>query len=170
MRLQLAGALKQAAATTPGYNRDAVEVRYLKALRVDGIPGVFPGTQGQPAPKDPKLVIEETKIQGRMAEQDKALQAQMQQFAMTLQEEQRVNNAKIGELEAKAMNEAANAQTEQAYAQVAIINTEIARIRAENEHINARIEHLLAAAKIQSEHHIGIQGLATSQTTKKAPA
>ena len=170
MRLQLAGALKQAAATTPGYNRDAVEVRYLKALRVDGIPGVFPGTQGQPAPKDPKLVIEETKIQGRMAEQDKALQAQMQQFAMTLQEEQRVNNAKIGELEAKAMNEAANAQTEQAYAQVAIINTEIARIRAENEHINARIEHLLAAAKIQSDHHIGIQGLATSQTTKKAPA
>ena len=170
MRLQLAGALKQAAATTPGYNKDAVEIRFLKALRVDGIPSVFPGTQGQPPAKDPKLVIEETKIKGRLEEQAHALQADMQKFAITLQEEQRINNAKITELEAKAQNEAANAQTEVAYAQVALINAEISRVKAENEHINTRIEHLLTAAKIQSDHHIGIQGLATSQTTKKAPA
>jgi chaperonin GroES len=170
MRLQLAGALKQAAATTPGYNKDAVEIRFLKALRVDGIPSVFPGTQGQPPAKDPKLVIEETKIKGRLEEQAHALQADMQKFAITLQEEQRINNAKIAELEAKAQNEAANAQTEVAYAQVALINAEISRVKAENEHINTRIEHLLSAAKIQSDHHIGIQGLATSQTTKKAPA
>lgn len=169
MRLQMAGALKQAAMSTPGYDRDAVEVRYLKALRVEGIQAVFPGTKGQPPAKDPKLVIEETKIQGRLAEQDKLLQHQMQQFAMTLQEEQRLNNAKITELEAKSQNEAANAQTEQAYAQVAIINTEISRVKAENEHIATRIDQLLKAAKIESDHHIGIQGLATSQTTKKAP-
>ena len=167
MRLQMAGALKQAAMTTPGYNRDAVEVRYLKALRIDGIPAVFPGTQGQPPAKDPKLQIEETKIQGRLQEQQLALQAQMQQFAITLEEEKRMNNAKIIELMAKAQNEAANAQTEQAYAQVAIINAEIARVRAENEHINTRIEHLLSAAKIQSAHNIGIQGLATGQERSK---
>tara|TARA_R110000868_G_scaffold94340_7_gene260324 strand:- start:60 stop:2132 length:2073 start_codon:yes stop_codon:yes gene_type:complete len=167
MRLQMAGALKQAAMTTPGYNRDAVEVRYLKALRIDGIPAVFPGTQGQPPAKDPKLQIEETKIQGRLQEQQLALQAQMQQFAITLEEEKRMNNAKIIELMAKAQNEAANAQTEQAYAQVAIINAEIARVRAENEHINTRIEHLLSAAKIQSAHNIGIQGLATGQEKAK---
>jgi len=154
MRLQLAGALKQAAASTPGYNRDAVEVRYLKALRVEGIKEVFQGTQGQPPQKDPKLVIEEAKIAGRAQEMQQTLQAQMQQFAMTLQEEQRLNNAKIGELQAKAMNEAASAQTEQAYAQVAIMNTEISRIKAENEHINTRIEHILAAAKIESDHYI----------------
>jgi chaperonin GroES len=163
MRLQLAGALKQAAATTPGYNKDAVEKRYLKALRVDNIEEVFQGTEGQPPQKDPKLVIEETKIQGRLAEQDKLLQAEMQKFVITLQEEQRVNNAKITELEAKAQNEAANAQTEQAYAQVAIINAEISRVRAENEHLNTRTEQLLKAAKIQSDHHIGMQGVATAQ-------
>ena len=163
MRLQMAGALKQAAMTTPGYNRDAVEVRYLKALRIDGIPLVFSGTQGQPPAKDPKLQIEEVKIQGRLQEQQIALQAHMQEFAITLEEEKRMNNAKIVELMAKAQNEAANAQTEQAYAQVAIINAEIARVRAENEHINTRIEHLLSAAKIQVAHQIGIQGLATGQ-------
>jgi hypothetical protein len=153
--------------TTPGYNRDAVEVRYLKALRIDGIPLIFTGTQGQPPAKDPKLQIEETKIQGRLQEQQIALQTQMQQFAITLEEEKRMNNAKIIELMAKAQNEAANAQTEQAYAQVAIINAEIARVRAENEHINTRIEHLLSAAKIQSAHNIGIQGLATGQERSK---
>jgi len=167
MRLQLALTLKQAAASTPGYNKDLVETRFLKALRVEGIPAIFPGTQGQPPAKDPKLVIEETKIQGRLAEQDKALQLEMQKFVITLQEEQRLNNAKILELQAKAQNEAANAQTEVAYAQVAIINAEISRVKAENEHINTRIEHLLTAAKIQSDHHIGIQGLATAQSEKK---
>ena len=91
----------------------------------------------------------------------------MQQFAITLQEEQRLNNAKIAELMAKSQNEAANAQTEVAYAQVAIINAEISRVKAENEHINTRIEHLLAAAKIQSDHHIGMQGLVTSQKPRR---
>lgn len=164
MRLQLAGALKQAAATTPGYNRDEVELRYLKALRVDGVKSVFPGTAGQPPAKDPKLVIEEAKIQGRLAEQDRALQAQMQQFVITLQEEQRLNNAKIAQLEAQAMNESASAQTEQAYAQVAIINAEISRVRVENEHINTRIEHLLSATKLKLEDK------KISTTAKKEPA
>jgi len=166
MRIQLAGALKQAAATTPGYNRDAVERRYLKALRVESPSEVFQGTEGQPPQKDPKLAIEEAKIQGRLAEQDKLLQSQMQQFVFTLQEEQRLNNAKILELEAKAQNEAANAQTEQAYAQVAIINAEISRMRIENEHLNARTEQLLKAAKIQSDHQIGLKGAATGEETK----
>lgn len=169
MRLQLAITLKQAAATSPGYNKDEVERRFLKALRVDAIETVYQGTEGQPPAKDPKLVIEETKIQGRLQEQQIALQAAMQQFVITLQEEQRLNNAKILELQAKAQNEAANAQTEVAYAQVAIINAEISRVKAANEQINTRVEHLLKAAKIQSDHHIGIQGLATSQTTKKEP-
>lgn len=149
MRLQQAGALKQAAMTTPGYNKDAVERRYLKALRIEGIQEVFQGTEGQPPAKDPKLVLEETKIQGRLAEQDKALQAQMQQFVITLQEEQRLNNAKIAQLQAQAMNEAASAQTEAAYAQVALINAEISRVKTENDHINRRIEHLLSAAKLE---------------------
>ena len=155
MRLQQAGALKQAAMSTPGYNRDAVEVRYLKALRIDGIKEVFQGTAGQPPAKDPKVALEETKIQGRLAEQDRELQARMQEFVMQLQEEQRLNNAKIAQLQAQAMNEAASAQTEAAYAQVAMINAEISRVKVQNEHINARIEHMLKATDIQVKHEIG---------------
>lgn len=157
MKLQLAGALKSAAMSTPGYNKDAVEIRYLKALRVDGIKSVFPGTEGQTPPKDPKLVIEETKIQGRMAEQDKELQARMLEFVATMEEEKRVNNAKIMGLMAKAQNESASAQTEQAYAQVAIINAEISSIKTENERLNTRSEQMLKLLKIQSDHQVGIK-------------
>jgi len=152
MRLQMAGALKQAAATTAGYDRDAVEVRYLKALRVDGIQTVFPGTKGQAPQKDPKLAIEEAKIAGRAQEQQTAIQAEMQRFAIELQEEQRVNNAKIMQLTAQAQNEAASAQTEAAYAQVAIINAQISQTKTENERLNSQIEHMLAALKIQADH------------------
>ena len=167
MRLQQAVGLKQAAATTPGYNKDAVETRYLKALRIDNIPEVFQGTQGQPPAKDPKLVIEEAKIQGRLAEQERALEAQMQQFVVSLQEEQRVNNAKIVELQAKAQNEAANAQTEVVYAQVALVNAQIADMKRQNEHINKRIEQMLAAAKIDSDHELGMKAADKPAESKK---
>jgi chaperonin GroES len=168
MRLQLATQVKVAAQTTPGYNKDEVEKRYLKALRVDGMETLFPGTAGTPPPKDPKLVIEETKIAGRLKEQEAELAARQQEFVITLQEERIMNNAKIMELQAKAQNESANAQTEQAYAQVAIMNAEISRVRSQNESLNTRIEHFLAALKIKSDHHIGIRGLATGQEGKKA--
>ncbi len=154
MKLQLATALKTSAASTPGYDHDAVEMRFLKALHVDAPEQVFPGTKGQPPAKDPKLVIEETKIQGRLQEQQLELQARQQEFTITLMEERRVNNAKILELMAKADNESANAQTEQAYAQVAMINAQISMVKDRNEHINAKIEHLLKAAEIRSNHMI----------------
>ena len=170
MRLQLAMTLKQAAATTLGYNKDEVEKRFLSALRVDAPQIVFPGSQGMEQPKDPKVQVAEIKEQGSTQRQQLELQASREEFMIELMEERRVNNAKIMELEAKSANESANAQTEVAYAQVAMINAEISRVKIANESLNKRIEHLLAAAKIQSDHHIGIKGLVTGQESKKAAA
>ena len=166
MRIQLAGALKQSAAATPGYDHDAVEMRWLKALHVDAPEQVFPGTKGQPPAKDPKLVIEETKIQGRLQELQLELQARQQEFAITLMEERKLNNAKIIELMAKADEASANAQSEQAYAQVAMVNAQITSIKSANERINARIEHLLRAAEIESRREIELKKLAKPE--KKA--
>lgn len=168
MRLQLAGALKQAAATTPGYNKDAVERRFLKALHVDAIDEVFKGTEGMPPPKDPMLAIEElrsqTKLQGKqmdaeatqaeLAIRDKELMLEGQKFIMELQEEQRVNNAKIMDLMAQSQEAAANAQSEQAYAQVALINAEISRAQMASKHVTTLLEretkHYLAALETRT--------------------
>jgi len=163
MRFTQAQAIAAAATAVPGYNMDEVQKRFLKALRVENIEAVFPGTQGQPPAKDPKLAIAELKMQGEMQLAQMELQAQREQFALELMEERRVNNAKIVELMAKAENESANAQTEQAYAQVAFINTQISLTKSRNEALNTRIEQMLRAVELKSKHRIGIQGLATSQ-------
>lgn len=152
MKLQLAGALKQSAASTPGYDHDAVEMRWLKALHVDAPEQVFPGTKGQPPAKDPKLVIAETKEAGAAQRLQLTLQSQQQEMVITLLETRRVNNAKIIELMAKAEQASANAQSEQAYAQVAAINAQIAAAKNDSEHINAQIEHILKIADLKLTH------------------
>lgn len=155
-RVQLATMLKGAAATTPGYDHDAVEMRFLKALKVDAPQQVFPGTKGAPPPKDPKLQVAELKEQGATQRQAQELQARQQEFIMELMEERRLNNAKIVELYAKADEASANAENEEAYAQVAAINAEIAAAKHANDAVNAQIDHMLRAIEIRSRHIVGL--------------
>ena len=162
MRVQLAGALKQAAMTTPGYNRDEVEKRYLKALRIEGIENVFPGTQGAPPPEDPKVTIAKLKLAGDEKLTVMEIQARQQEFIASLMEERRMNDAKILELMARAQESAANAQSEQAYAQVAAMNAQISVAKTHSDHLNAQIEHMLKAAEIRSTHEIGMKEKASA--------
>lgn len=158
-RVQLATAVKQSAMTTPGYNRDEVEKRWLKAMKVQAIDSLFPGTNGAPPPEDPKVTIAKMKEQGNTQRFEAELQVRNQEFVITMMEEQRLNNAKIIQLTAQAAKLEADAQSEQQYAQVATINAMIGEIKARNEHLNSQIDHLLRAAEIESKHQIA--------TTKK---
>lgn len=167
-RVQLAAAVKAAAQTTPGYNKDEVERRYLRALQVEGIEQLFPGTAGTPPPKDPKVALQELKEQGATQRLQMELQAQQQEFAMTLMEERRVNNAKILDLMASADEAAANAQSEQAYAQVAMVNAEITKLKSRNEVVNSRIDALLRAAELRSGHTIEMKKLEAPATGSAA--
>lgn len=166
MKLQIAGTLVQRAAVVPGYNKDAVERRFLSALHVDAPGEIFQGSEGMEPPKDPKLLIQEVKEQGASQRLQMELQAEAQQFVIELMEQRRLNNAKIIELMASAENESANAQTEIAYAQVAMVNAEISRIKIANESLNKRIEHFLEAARLRSEHALEVKAIEASKTTK----
>lgn len=159
MGVQRASLLKQAAATTPGYNLDEVEKRFLKALKIDAIDVVFPGTEGAPPPEDPKLALE--KLKGQNAQQllQMELQAEAQQFQMELLEERRLNNAKIIELMAKAENAAASAATEETYAQVATINAEISQLKARNDALAGRVDRMLKMSKIDDDYDLGLRSL-----------
>lgn len=153
-RIQIATAVKQAAASTPGYNHDAVERRWLKAMQVSAPDEVFTGTEGAPPPKDPKLVIQEAKDAAAMQRLQIELQSRQLEFVANQQEEQRLNNAKIIELMASAQNQAASAQTEASYAQVAAINAEVSLLKTRNEALNQRIEHTLRALELESSHRL----------------
>lgn len=149
-KVQQAMTLKQLAATTPGYDRDAVERRVLKALQIDAPDQVFKGANGTPPPEDPKLTIEKLKLKQKQLE----LQQDNQHFIATLMEEQKVNNATIINLISQAQEHAANAQSEAAYAQVAMINAQISQAETRNKAIQAHVEAILRAAEIASNVRI----------------
>jgi chaperonin GroES len=173
MKIQQAVALKSAAMSTPGYDKDAVELRFLRALRVEKPEELFKGGANQPPPPDPRVQTAQIKAQTDAAQLQAdmqlaamELQAKQQEFAISLLEERRLNNAKILELMAKAEEAAANAQSEQAYAQVALVNAQISQLKGANEHIVSRVQTLLKAAEIQADHDLRLKELAA----KKAAA
>lgn len=146
----------------PGFNKDEVVRRVLKGLKVDAIDQIFPGSEGQTPPEDPKVTIEKMKIEF----QKEKLQSEQQEFVMELQEKRRMNDAAIIELQAKADQEAALAETEAQYAQVAAINARISEAKARSDHYNSSIDATLKAMKILSDHKIGM--VQASQPKAKA--
>ena len=158
-RVQLSTAVKQAAMSTPGYNHDAVEKRWLKAMHVENIDEVFPGTEGQPPQKGEKLQIAELKEQGAGQRLAAELQTRQQEFIMTLMEQRRVNNAEIMAKQAEAQARMADAASEQQYAEVAAINARISMLNTENDSINKQIDQMLKAAEIRSRNMIELKKL-----------
>lgn len=84
-----------------GYNLPEVEKDYLRAMSVDDIGRIYPGPDKVPPISNPKIQVEQLKLQGQQA----ALQAKMKMFAAEMQEEIRMNDAKIVELQARAAGE-----------------------------------------------------------------
>lgn len=66
-KLQTALMLKQNSMTTPGYNREAVERRMLRAMKVEDIDAVYPGPDKVPPLPNPKVQLEQLKEQNKLA-------------------------------------------------------------------------------------------------------
>jgi chaperonin GroES len=135
-KIEQAVTIKQAAATTPGYNMDAVERNFLRAMHVDAIDLMFPGVEKLPPAKDPKMAIEELKTQRIQME----LAASREQFMIEMMETARLNNAKILQLQAQAQKLLADAQGADVDRQIAAMDTMIAGYQAHNDSINKRME------------------------------
>ena len=143
--------LKQAAMTTPGYNVVEVERNYLRALHVDGIDLFYPGPDKIPPGQDPKMAVEQMKLQVKQA----ALDLEKMKFLMELQEEQRLNNAKILELQAKAaklVEEAGGIRTGQ---QISAFQTAIGALKAHDESLRKKAELLMSAMESDREYANG---------------
>ena len=123
-----------------GYNHDEVERRYLKALGVDEIDKIFPGSDKMPPPApDVKLQIQEMKQQLEMAK----LQGQQQMFMMTLMENRRLNEAKIMQLTAHAEQLQATAVSEPQKRSVEAFRAAIEAIREHNNKTTADLDRMM---------------------------
>jgi chaperonin GroES len=146
-RLQQAMAIKQAAATTPGYNPVEVEKNYLRALHVDGWEVMYPGPQQLPPPKNPKVQIEEIKAQTKQM----SMQADMQKFVANLMEQRRLNSAKILQLEAQAAKLVAEAGGVQTGHEIAAFEAAIGALKANDDSLRGGIELMMKQMESSNE-------------------
>jgi chaperonin GroES len=142
MKVQQAVAIKQAAATTPGYNLAVVEKNFLTALHVDGIEQLYPGPDKVPPLKNPKVQVEELKLQAMQAR----IQADQKQHMLDLAEEHQLNAAKIVQLEALAAKAMAEANGVAAGHQIAAFEAALGALKHHNDGINKRLELMLKEA------------------------
>lgn len=135
MRIQHAATIKQSAQTTPGYDLPAVERNFLHTLHVDGIEVLYPGPDKVPPLTNPKVQVAQIGLQ---REQMK-LALEKEEFIISMMEEQKVNRAKIIELEAKAALHLSQAEGEQSAQMVAQFDSVIGALKAHNDAITQRI-------------------------------
>jgi len=147
MQIMQAQLLKGAAATTPGYDVDAVERRYLKAIKVDAIEQVYPGVEKTGMPKDVKLQIAEMNNQVKMAQ----LQASQAQFAAQLMEEVRMNNAQIAKIIAdiEAMKE--TLEGDAADRQIGLMNAVLGTLKTRNDVLMKQLDLIMKAMEVKNE-------------------
>ena len=153
MRLQQAVAIKQSAMSTPGYDLQAVEHSYLQALKVEGVEVLYPGPSKIPPTPNLKVQLEEMKLKSKQMALDQA----RQEFLITMMEEQRVNTAKILELEAKAQLEMASAKGAVTEQQIAAFNAAIGALKHHDEALRGRIELMMKSLETGNEPHPALE-------------
>lgn len=147
MRVQLALTISERARMIPGYDIAATERNLHQAMQLQGAEALYPGPDKVPPLPNPKVQVEQMKLEFKKQE----LQLQQQQFMATLQEEQKVNQAKIIQLIAQAESLAADAQSTEQGHQIALIESMIGMMKLRNEHIKTHIDAALKAAEIDND-------------------
>lgn len=143
--------LREAAATGAGYDTDEVEREYLRGMGYDDLDKIFPGTKGQEPPVDIKIQIQSMKSQVEMA---KLEQAKME-FVVTMQENVRLNTAKIAQLTATANKLEIEAQSEPAKQNVAAFRAGIEALREQNKQNNAQLDRMMEQINAAREANTG---------------
>lgn len=143
-RIQQAVTLKQAAATTPGYDPAAVEMRFLKALRVDAPEEVYPGTEKMPPGESEKITIEKMRLEGKRQE----LLWEQQKFVAQLQADQPLIQAQIMELQAQSAEIAAGIAGEEQQREISRIDAAIGAAKVRDERVRNQIDHMMRAIEL----------------------
>ena len=140
-RIMQAQALMQTAATIPGFNMYQVTKRYLEALKVCNIEEVLPNPQGPnaiPQTPDPKVQLATIKAQVDMNDINKKTQVALAK----LQEDSRVNEARILKLQAEALLALEEADDVPRNNMIALIQAEICAAKHKQQSLFDSIKFL----------------------------
>jgi chaperonin GroES len=164
---QRALTIKQAAASTPGYDLEAVERNFLRSLKVDGAEALYPGPQKVPPLPNPRASLEQMKQQGQMQREQSKQQAELRKFALQFQEQQKLNRAQIMQIEAQALKLMADADSAKVGKEVAAMNAMVGALKAHDESLRAHVDQVMKALESdrdfnseQATHGAGMAGMA----------
>jgi len=147
MRIAQATAVKQDAMQTPGYDRDEVTRRWLDALDVEGAEALFPGSDKTGPLPNPKMMVEQGKMQIAQAK----TKYETQKFQAQLMEDRKVNQAEILKLTAEAAKISAEAKTEGAEHRLKALELILEHRREQDKTMNERIGMLAGMGQEEGE-------------------
>ena len=157
-RQMQAQAVLQLAQSSGGYNMYEVQKRYLDALKVNAIDQIFPDPKGpnaiKPGPSE-KMQIEKMKNDERQMNH----QLRFKLGIAKLMQEAELQQAKITELQAKAVLELEQADGVQSGHAIAMLEAQIGAKRAHVDGIIKSIEMMQNLEKEANNDGAGIQGM-----------
>lgn len=158
-RLKQAMAMREAASTMYLYKQYEVEKFFLAAMKVPGVERFLWNPEDPNAPKPPQplpIQIEQIKLQPKMED----IKARTLLAMAELEEEGRLNDAKIAELEAKAVLEVEEAGGIKDGHRVAMIEAQIGAAKLHREHLVKSLETLVKIVEVGNGDKGGSAGVA----------
>lgn len=134
-RMQRAQAVRVASKEAPGYDIEAVERNFLKAMRVENVDQLYGGLKKFPPGQSEKISIEQMRAKLKQGQ----AQLSWQQFRMTLAEQHRLNTAQIAKLEADALALMATADDAKAAHHLQVLQVAIDAFKHHNDTITDRM-------------------------------
>jgi len=147
-RIQQAQAILQIAG--PDMNMYEVKKMYLKAMRVPNVDTILPDPKGPnaiPPQPDPKVQIEQMRLQSKQADQQLKFKLGM----LEMMKEAELNQAKIHKLEAEAILAMEQAGNVRSGHELATLNSEIAMARTKQDGMLKSIELLMKMSELEKE-------------------
>jgi chaperonin GroES len=173
-RLLQAEALKTTALSVPGVNIYNVMRRYLEAMKVPNIEEILPDPQGPnaiPSQPDVKVQVEQIKAEERKL----SLETKFRLGILKLQNEAKINEAKILKMEAEAALAYEQAGGVQAGHDISMLQTQLGAAKAHQDGILKSIEMMMKATEgaVKYDNHAagvpGMGGESSYQGTQESP-
>lgn len=166
VRVQQALAVKNSAMVTPGYSIPDVEKNLLYAMRVESIDVLYPGPDKVPPLPNPKMKVEEMKLQMAAMEAEH----ENKRFALSLMEERRLNTAKIMELKAKMGKLLAEAGDIEKSREIDTYRMALDTLAEHNDTINERLKMMMEGERDAANKPGGMGPNASQSGGQGAPA
>jgi chaperonin GroES len=161
-----ADSLIQRAYSVDGYDRDECERLWLRSRRIEGSEALFLGAGKTPPLPNPKMAVENLKLQTKKMELD----AKHQQFLMDLMEKRRLLNAQILNLESQAVSNLAGIHGDAAARELEQFELVLDNLKDHQKMLNDHIEAMTGGNSNAAPNTGGIPGVAGGPPNSGVPA